>query len=631
MINRQDSRDLEQQILLISEGTDPVTVNLSTDEKVIARITDGIYRQPASALRELISNAYDADASKITIETDYPRFERITIRDNGIGMSALTLANMIKHIGGSAKREEFGIDLGITDKQDCTKTKSGRRIIGKIGIGLFSVAQLTQQFQIITKVKGTNYRLIADVALRTFSEGSQESSGIDLVKKDDDKFKSGTVTINKILATDVDSHGTDIILYNLRRNALSILRSQDLWDREGDSVKMPSYHIGHYILDNNYFKEVKPMNLPWGEKDPVDKRFSKIYSSLLKEFDVTISTPSLENTFDNYFWTLWSLALSSPIKYIDKHPFELTSSDEPISFLISNVPGGQVSNFQREDPAQTYKSYENTFYPSDDPMGGFDVYVDGIKLYRPVSFNNQKKTNNALKTPLMFYGKYKADFSGKDISTTGGELEFEAYFYWNSKILPSEHNGISIRVNDASGTSYDSRWLGYSVAEKTTLGQITAEIFVLNGLDAALNIDRESFNYSHPHYQIVSKWTHNALRQITKKQKDLRRDRNKDKQLYVVLNELNEMHNLPAVQKLQARVDCFPELSTDSHHVSNLRESGLSAFLLKNEKYDKASEIQKEKFKLIFSILESNDLLSGLSYAQQEEILNDIAEVFFGI
>ena len=30
---------------------------LDTDERVLARITDGIYRQPASALRELLANA----------------------------------------------------------------------------------------------------------------------------------------------------------------------------------------------------------------------------------------------------------------------------------------------------------------------------------------------------------------------------------------------------------------------------------------------------------------------------------------------------------------------------------------------------------------------------------------------
>ena len=81
----------------------PVDTPLSTDERVLARITDGIYRQPASALRELISNAYDADSTEVVILTDAPRFSEITVRDNGIGLSPEALEHMIRHIGGSPK------------------------------------------------------------------------------------------------------------------------------------------------------------------------------------------------------------------------------------------------------------------------------------------------------------------------------------------------------------------------------------------------------------------------------------------------------------------------------------------------------------------------------------------------
>jgi signal transduction histidine kinase len=64
-----------------------VQTRLRASERVIARVTDGIYRQPASALRELISNAWDADAANVTILTDAPRFSRIYVRDDGAGMS----------------------------------------------------------------------------------------------------------------------------------------------------------------------------------------------------------------------------------------------------------------------------------------------------------------------------------------------------------------------------------------------------------------------------------------------------------------------------------------------------------------------------------------------------------------
>ncbi len=91
---------------------------LVTDERVIARITDGIYRQPASALRELIANAYDADATNVYIETDWPKFSRISIRDDGNGMTIETLARLIKHIGGSSKRTTEGTENGVASEQD---------------------------------------------------------------------------------------------------------------------------------------------------------------------------------------------------------------------------------------------------------------------------------------------------------------------------------------------------------------------------------------------------------------------------------------------------------------------------------------------------------------------------------
>src|ERR1700689_4166205 len=81
---------------------------LETDERVLARVTDGIYRQPSSALRELIANAYDADAKVVSITTDAPRFSAIKVSDDGIGMDPDTFANLVEHIGGSAKRTKRG-------------------------------------------------------------------------------------------------------------------------------------------------------------------------------------------------------------------------------------------------------------------------------------------------------------------------------------------------------------------------------------------------------------------------------------------------------------------------------------------------------------------------------------------
>ena len=89
------------------------------------------------------------------------------------------------------------------------------------------------------------------------------------------------------------------------------------------------------------------------------------------------------------------------------------------------------------------------------------------------------------------------------------------------KSLPRKTAGVLLRVRDASGTLFDSTFLKYQVSEQTRLRQITAEIFVHDGLDSAINIDRESFNYSHPHFLYIQRWLHRALRLLVNRLKAL--------------------------------------------------------------------------------------------------------------
>ena len=232
----ESARELELvEEIKKSKGSEHfVSTTLKTDERVIARVTDGIYRQPGSALREPISNSYDADATRVVIKTDAPRFGRIVVEDNGSGMTPEVLAYLILHIGGSAKRNEGGVKLGVTSTTDPTKSPGGRKLIGKIGIGIFSVSQLTHSFQIITKVADDPYRTIATVTLRQYTDDQPAPSV-------EQKYESGKVNIWREKAADVDSHGTSIVLLNVRPQARDTLRSREIWaaieQAEGTAVE----------------------------------------------------------------------------------------------------------------------------------------------------------------------------------------------------------------------------------------------------------------------------------------------------------------------------------------------------------------------------------------------------------
>ncbi len=516
-ISTQELADDIRQHLRSGEAVDTA---LETDERVLARISDGIYRQPASALRELVSNAYDADATRVIIQTDAPRFSEMRVRDNGNGMSIDSLATIVHQIGGSSKRTSSGAILGVTNNSDATLSPNGRKLIGKIGIGLFSVAQLTRQFQIITKRKGEDFRLIADVILHTFSDEQLAT-----VDQDEETFKTGTVKIWTVPATDQDFHGTEIVIKNLIPRIRDEMRSRGMWelvdgepDENTQPSKPPAYHVGR--VDTATGEVLKnSAQLPWSEGDEPQDRFKKLVDAVLEPSN---HNRRLNQIFDTYLHTLWTLSLAVPLDYVDKHPFDTVGADGIETYQLSNALRGQATKLNLA-PTETLRSKLGLVAPIKEPEDKFELIVDGVALARPQPYLRMPRTFQALPFPLLFAGKYQTDFTGFLNEQSGGSLNFEAYLMWTHKVVPIDNQGILVRIHDASGTSFDPTFMNYQVAENTRLKQITAEIFVQRGLESALNIDRESFNQAHPHYQVTVKWVHSALRQLINRQKDLQK------------------------------------------------------------------------------------------------------------
>jgi DNA mismatch endonuclease Vsr len=110
-----------------------------------------------------------------------------------------------------------------------------------------------------------------------------------------------------------------------------------------------------------------------------------------------------------------------------------------------------------------------------------------------------------------------------------GEFDAGNVSIWAESALDKDAHGTEILLldlrkttrDDASGMVFDPHFMGYQVSEQVRLRQLTAEIFVQEGLDNAVNIDRESFNFAHPHYQLIVKWLHSAIKQFTNKQKSI--------------------------------------------------------------------------------------------------------------
>lgn len=664
--NKDTQEEILRRVQANRKTGEPVSAFLKTDERVFARITDGIYREPASALRELIANAYDADATEVQVVTDAPRFSKIVVRDNGHGLTEEALVHVICHIGGSLKRTAEGKQHNVVSTNDATLSPGKRKLIGKLGIGLFSVSQLTHHLNIVTKVKNEDVRRVCDILLMP----QKEDQADEIESGKEKKYITGKVQIHTVPASDLDSEGTEITLLDIRPFVRESLQSASLWasldpesieeeEEEGDiedssnegnedefieqPIK-PLYHIGH-VSQRDSEKLITSAEVPWEREDTPDEKFRKLVDGLRK-LDLGDSKQEkikLSRQLDTYFRTIWTLSLSVPIPYIDEHPFSLSNQSNLEMFALSNKAVRPQATSITLKNGETLRNRCGLETPDSPSATQFNVYFDGILLRRPLSYRNDE--NSSVSLPgrhLLFVGKIKSDMSSLPSEYRGGPLELEAYYYWQPRIVPTDHNGVMVRIHGSSGIMFDDQFFKYQVSEQNRLSQITAEIFVIKGLDSALNIDRESFNIAHPHYQFLRKWVHHSLRQMVSKQKALTkgvRDQVLTGGLEQAIVRLEKIVENAIVSPGSFHRTGFTEskLRTTAYSSPSNLESVLQHSVVFAPRYqikprttsEKLREaLFEQKIKSVADVLQSYGLLEKLDRNTQEKLLQNIVEIF---
>jgi hypothetical protein len=119
-----------------SHSSDPIqTIEVTVDKSHIVTIGERLYSEAMELIRELINNAYDADATEVhvTLQED-----RIVIKDDGGGMD-LTGLKQYFNIGSTAKRRQP------------KSPKFNRDRIGEFGIGKFASLAACSCFEVWTK------------------------------------------------------------------------------------------------------------------------------------------------------------------------------------------------------------------------------------------------------------------------------------------------------------------------------------------------------------------------------------------------------------------------------------------------------------------------------------------------
>jgi hypothetical protein len=310
---------------------------IKVHEKALAHLSKGLYRSPASALRELVSNAWDAGATKVDIFTNAPTFTGLSVRDNGSGMRDDQFAALMSGgIGNSLKRDPTARRVPNFD----------RPVLGRLGIGLLGIAQVCTRFRIVSKPKNGK-AFAADVRIEDVVRDRVDVNDPRTVEVDPNDPTQRNVFIGtwdfvEIPPIEPGWTGTQVVVTNLSpsftKSFISTLRpvtkdaDEQYEEMSGrvDRDELPSPEDALSAMPPlNWEKVVRQM----GEKESVMMR-------------------------GDYWRFLWELAAACPVPYIRE----------------SVVPNSMVKNDQAR--LEAYR---------------FSVSVDNRELRKPVLLPKRKK------------------------------------------------------------------------------------------------------------------------------------------------------------------------------------------------------------------------------------------------
>jgi hypothetical protein len=365
----------------------------------------------------------------------------------------------------------------------------------------------------------------------------------------------------------------------------------------------------------------------------------KLMDAVEGEFS-RLDRPDLANTLDTYLEMIWTLGLSAPVRYVDAHPFDLIQDGNLKLYWITRERGrGQEIQLARgksvRQAVREQVSGNPVLQDGADPIGGFSVVIDGVELKRPIRFKFQKTEKRGLEHAVLFVGKFEPDLSRIAPGQRGGDLSLEGYVFWTGRVVPKENNGVLVRIRGASGALFDPTFFKYQVSEQTRLRQITSELFVHQGLDAALNIDRESFNFAHPHLQLVALWLHGAIRQLTNRLKDeaakLRQVRKKED-----ISTGRDQLTAAAIEVWHSRRGAEPVpdvvIADSEQQAQQARHDGSFAIIRDAIPSLRAAPAERTTREVqttaLIQVLAAYGLLENLTYKEQQDLVRAILEIF---
>jgi hypothetical protein len=470
-------------------------IPLKVTSGIILKIGAGIYNSVAGAIKELVSNSFDADATSVVISTDYPNFEEIKIVDNGSGMTRERFKMAMRHIGSSLK--------GIVQEKTRISEIYKRPVIGHLGIGLMALSQICDEAVIESKVKDSNIKFTAKLDFSDFRNRENEQQRLAQIEILQREFGDEN-QINKSLKTENNPDKIDELHTALELlNEISSLSNESL-PKPGDGLDseelgycviytalpaIPDDHGTTIILrkiddgvkdllrDEKRPTDALPINLQ-DKKQGWDLYRKEIHAWPWKELCERLRLGTSQFTHESlpmYQKFLWELAMMSPVEYLKNGP-------------VINKP--KILEEKKEELDRF----------------NFSLTVDNRPLFKPVLLPTGMSgvKDGSLKESLdYFIEPFEFD---KEIDHE--RLKCKGYVFWQRKqIIPSSLRGIQIYIKNVGIGLYDHTLMNFANLNVTSrAGQISGEIYIEEGLERALNVDRNSFRETDAHYLALQQY-----------------------------------------------------------------------------------------------------------------------------
>jgi hypothetical protein len=436
--------------------------------KVFGHISQGLYRTPAAAIKELISNAFDADSPTVRIHTAFPRFDTFSCQDAGNGISRHEFDRLMeKGVGSSTKR---------TSDNDLTPVLK-RSVIGRLGIGLLALAQICTEFDIEShSKKGDAFR-----ATMRFPAYTREEIDKLKLRTKDDLIPGGQYRVEEI-DYDAVRKGVSIFTQHLRQGYKKRMRDLNRYAK---------------------FRKFKS-KAPYAD-------FNEFLTCVYDDPEVRKSL----NLGSDYDQLIFGIALLSPLPYLDKDYNVMNKLDffsEMQERLVANAFDLTIDNMNIRRPlklpSDSLGSEPSTCKVLGDSRRVFEL-EDGVHK-ESVTVTRARLSAKASDAT---FNAYQLEYNNSKVG--GRPLSFSGYlFQQTGRLYPREIQGVLVRIRGVAIGTYDAAFMTYPLAEGPRYSMVSCELTVHKGFEDALNIDRESFNTLDPHYLRMQAYLHSFLHTV---------------------------------------------------------------------------------------------------------------------